>query len=147
MISTLGFKLFGSDIVSSSDFINKSQEILKFEEFENKSYTTLFNTTKTEIKTNKQFMGFLNSVLSNYKLFISSKKARIKGDCKKRHQVYKLEFIEGYETINEIIQYRINKGFKLVDSNNIRPVVDTDTYKDLIKIKEVQEIEEDNEEL
>lgn len=146
MISTLGFKLFGNEIIVSSDFINNSQEILKFDEFENKSYTTLFNTTKTEIKTNKQFMGFINSVLSNYKLYISSEKARIKG-TDQRQQVYKLKFIDGYETINELIQYKINKGFKLVDSNNIRPVVKTETYKDLIKIKEVQEIEEDDEEV
>ena len=47
-----------------------------------------------------------------------------------KEQVYNLELIN--ESINEIIQYKINKGYQLYDSNNIRPSVITNIYGHLI---------------
>jgi hypothetical protein len=34
--------------------------------------------------------------------------------------------------INELLQYKINKGFKIEDSENIRPISTTTTYKDYL---------------
>ena len=71
-------------------------------------------------------MGFLNSILENYKLCIKSnqvrvKKADLEDENKTKDTVYTLEVEKNYDTTNELIQYKIDKGYIMHDTNNIRP--------------------------
>ena len=110
----------------------------------------LFNESKhkmEEITNNKQFLGYVNSLLFNYCLKISSFDYRIK-KLKKKDKIgltekeikahndksglsmaYKLERLMN---IDEIIDYKIRKGFILEDTNKIRKYDKTEIYKDLI---------------
>ena len=147
IIDELGFKIFNDKIqICKDDFESKIEKLINSNElFKNTNLRTLFTTLKYKaIKTNRDFMKFVNEVLSNYNLIIKSEKRRTKKDEGKmglREQAYRLDFIDN--TINEIIQYKINKGYNLIDSNNIRPKVNTDVYKHLIKDDEDEDDEED----
>lgn len=144
LISKLGFKLFDEKTyISRQDFESNIDTILKTNEiFINpKLSKVLFNTSKVDIKTNKQFLGFINSVLGNYKLKIKSVEVRVKkSDIEKvgktKDTAYSLGFLEHYDTINELIQYKVDKGMNLFDSKNLRPKPTTQKYKDLV-IEEV----------
>ena len=100
-----------------------------------------------EITNNKKFLGYVNSLLFNYCLKISSFDYRIK-KLKKKDKIglteeqikehndkscltvaYKLERLMN---IDEIIEYKIRKGFILEDTNKIRKYEKTEIYKDLI---------------
>ena len=65
----------------------------------------------------KSFLGFINIILIEYGLRIKAlrKSKRINGKIRKISK-YKLNFINN---IQEFIRFRINKGSKLIDSNNI----------------------------
>jgi hypothetical protein len=69
-----------------------------------------------------------------------------------RGVIYNLDpIIEDYDTINEIIQYKIDKGYILHDTKKIRPAPETDTYSQLIlsseeRIKYNDELEEKEQE-
>jgi hypothetical protein len=139
LITKLGFKLFDGKMISRENFEKNVEEIMKTNElFINpKLVKVLFNSSKVGIKTNRQFLGFVNSILENYKLKIKSDEIRVKKEDiekigKTKDTAYSLQFIDGYETINELIQYKINKGYKLNDTNNIRPTVKTNKYGYLI---------------
>lgn len=154
LITKLGFKLFDNKIISREEFETNIEDIMKTNElFINpKLVKVLFNSSKVGIKTNRQFLGFVNSILENYKLKIKSDEVRVKkADIEKvgktKDTAYSLQFMDGYETINELIQYKINKGYKLNDTNNIRPPVKTNKYSYLIltdeeKQKYYEELEE-----
>ena len=154
LIHKLGFKLFDDKYISRQDFEKNIEDIIKTNElFINpKLATILFNSSKVNIKTNKQFLGFVNTVLENYKLKIQSKEVRVKKEDiekvgKTKDTTYCLEFLKGYDTINELIQYKIDKGYKLNDTNNLRPKPTTEIYKHLIlteeeKNKYIEELEE-----
>ena len=84
---------------------------------------------------------FLKSILENYKLCIKSnqvrvKKADLEDENKTKDTVYTLEFEKNYDTINELIQYKIDKGYIMHDTNNIRPNPETIWYSKLILLPE-----------
>jgi len=147
LISKLGFKLFDENTyVSRQDFESKIDSIMKTNEiFINpKLSKVLFRTSKVDIKTNKQFLGFVNSILDNYKLKIKSnqigvKKADIEKVGKTKDTAYSLVFQEHYDTINELIQYKIDKGYNIIDSKNLRPKPTTEKYKCLIDVDEIKD--------
>lgn len=139
VIDKLGFKIFDDETTCYKDeFEVKIKNLIDDNElFKNTKLRTLFTTLNYKtIKNNRDFMKFVNEVLSNYGLIIKTDRRRTKkceGKLNAIEQVYKLSFADGYESINEIIQYKINKGYKLNDTNNIRPDVKTSIYKHLIK--------------
>ena len=144
IIDKLGFKLFKSDIlVKETEFKTRVKNIIETNKiFTEKGSRTLFKTYNYKvIESNKQFLFFINSILLNYGLKIRSERKRIKKKDKKdedkdegknKEQVYNMEFLEGFNEINEIIQYKINRGFKIEDKDNIRPTPTTTTYEHLI---------------
>ena len=154
LITKLGFKLFENERVSREDFEEKTKDIVSTNEiFTNpKQAKILFNSSKVDIKTNRQFLGFINTILENYKLKIFShdikvKKKDIEKLGKTNSTEYSLGFLPGYENINEFLQYKIDKGYKLIDTNNIRPKATTEKYKHLIlseeqRIKYYEELKE-----
>ena len=158
MLSTLGFKLFQNVKVSRKNFEKRCDQLMTtnilFTEY--KLSKILFNKSKGKFETNKQCLGFLNSILENYKLCIKSnqvrvKKADLEDENKTKDTVYTLEFLKDYDTINEIIQYKIDKGYILHDTKKIRPAPETDTYSQLIlsseeRIKYNDELEEKEQE-
>ena len=77
---------------------------------------TYFNTltSNTNIfKSNKSFLGFVNSLFINYGFKIVSSEIKRNGQ---RIYLYSLEFIE---YIEEIIHFKLLKGMKMIDSDNI----------------------------
>ena len=143
LINKLGFKLFDNKTISRDKFEKNIDEIIKTNElFINpKLANILFNSSKVNIKTNKQFLGFVNTVLENYKLKIQSKEIRVKKEDiekvgKTKDTAYSLEWLKGYDTINELIQYKIDKGYKLNDTNKLRPKPTTEQYKYLVLTEE-----------
>lgn len=150
ILNKLKFKLFDEKIeITQDEFKDRYQEIIKTNNiFLNKGARTLFKSYNYKcVETSKQFLFFVNSILINYGLKISSNRRRIKKDKKQKpkeedeekekekekEQFYKLEFISSFETVNEIIQYKKDKGFILFDRDNIRPVeVKTNFYSHLV---------------
>ena len=117
IIYDFGFKnVFDTKIITPDEF-NERAEIIKNNNqlFKNNNLKVLFNKLKitNKFETNKAFLGIINSVLENYSIKIQYIQKKIKG---KLCQFYKLEILDN---IDEIIQYKVNKGFKLVDTNNI----------------------------
>ena len=58
--------------------------------------------------------------------------------------------MKNYDTINELIQYKIDKGYKMHDTNNIRPIPETTKYYKYVlspekRIKYNDELEEKEE--
>jgi len=139
LINKLGFKLFDNKRISREEFVENTKDIvINNELFTNPNQSKiLFNSSKVDIKTNRQFLGFINTVLENYKLKIYSHDIKIKKkDIEKLGKTnsteYSLGFLPGYEHINEFLQYKINKGYKLLDTKKIRPESTTEKYKHLI---------------
>ena len=143
ILNKLKFKLFSPEIeVTQQEFKERVDHIIKTNNiFLNKGSRTLFKTYNYKvIESTKQFLLFINSILINYGLKINSTRKRIKKSekvnketDKDKEQFYKLEFLPQFKTVNEIIQYKINKGFKLTDRDNIRPVdIKTTLFSHLI---------------
>ena len=149
VISELGFEIFNDKISCHKDeFEVKMTNLINNNElFKNSNLRTLFTTLNFKtLKTTRDFMKFVNEVLSNYGLIIKSVSRRSKkseGKLNARESCYSLEFIN--KSINEIIQYKINKGYQLYDSNNIRPNVESFIYSHLIKDPEDFESNDDDE--
>ena len=117
IIYDFGFKnVFDTKIITPDEF-NERAEIIKNNNqlFKNNNLKVLFNKLKitNKFETNKAFLGIINSVLENYSIKIQYIQKKIKG---KLCPFYKLEILDN---VDEIIQYKVNKGFKLVDTNNI----------------------------
>ena len=155
VISELGFEIFNEKIsCHKDDFEVKMTNLINSNElFKNTNLRTLFTTLNFKaLKTNRDFMKFINEVLSNYGLIIKTDRRRTKkneGKMNAKEQVYNLELIN--ESINEIIQYKIKKGYQLYDSNNIRPEVTTNIYSHLINdeefdpnVEDVEDVEDED---
>ena len=129
-------------LIETNQIFNKDKSKLR----------TLFTTFSFKsVKSIRDFMLFVNNILINYGLKITSQSKKIlksekTTDDKTKKRVYCLEFCDNYNTINELIQYKINRGYKLNDTDEIRPEVETNEYEDLIKTVEEEEEEEEEEE-
>ena len=55
--------------------------------------------------------------------------------------MYKLSHVKGRENIDELLQYRINKGFSI--NTDIRLFSNNNYYTELIKVKEMVVDDED----
>ena len=111
---------------------------------DDKSLRVLFNTRsiKSNFDSIKSFLGCVNTILEPYSLKICSiLKDTRKGKERIRITKYGLKNITGRENIDELLQYRINKGF--VINSDIRIFTNNNVYKDLIKIKAMAPDDED----
>lgn len=68
----------------------------------------------------------MNSMLEPYSIKIQSNR---KKENQKEVYYYSLNYIKGREYIEELLQYRINKGLKVIGNRDYKP---TEHYKELI---------------
>ena len=139
LLSELGFnniydketKIIKADLEHKIELIKNNNIIFKGD-----TIKTFFNTlsyNNTIFKSLKSFIGFVNSLFSNYGFNIV---AGQKKQNNERIYFYSLEFIE---YIEEIIHYKLLKGLKMYDTDNIYKFdntkmsllhyIDMDTYK------------------
>lgn len=131
LIKDLGFKnCFDSDHrIFKDNFDDVKNLIIK-----NNSLFTDFSATKIRFELNKdikgvdgkKFLGFINQLLNRY--FLHLKYDQITNG-KKKFGVYKLVQTN---CINELLGYKIEKGFKLEDSEKMRTEAKTNVYKNLL---------------
>lgn len=130
VINDLGFKnIFDTTPILKEDFIKNSESLMLNNDFFTNFTNTkaLFNINKNKRDlTSKGFLGFINTILDEYCLNI------------KYHQLPKSQnratsyIIVQKDNINEILQYKIRKGFILHDTNKIRTIATTTIYKELV---------------
>jgi hypothetical protein len=131
LIKDLGFKnCFDSEHrIFKDNFDDVKNLIIK-----NNSLFTNFSDTKVKFELNKdikgvdgkKFLGFINQLLNRY--FLHLKYDQITNG-KKKFGVYKLVQTN---CINELLGYKIEKGFKLEDSEKMRTEAKTNVYKNLL---------------
>jgi hypothetical protein len=131
LIKDLGFKnCFDSDHrIFKTDF-----EVIKKNIIKNNSLFTDFSDTKVKFELNKdikgvdgkKFNGFINQLLNRYNLHLKYDQIT---NGKKKFGVYKL--VQTLN-INELLGYKIEKGFKLEDSEKMRTEAKTKVYKNLL---------------
>ena len=121
-IKDIGFDhIYDTKEIKQQDLQDRIENIVKTNEIFTKSKKTkiLFKLRKntSTIENTKQLIGIFNSILIDYNVKLSSKrKGVIKGTSIK--QIY--YYIERINNIDEILNYRIRKGYNLKDNNNIR---------------------------
>ena len=154
LINNIGFdNIYDTKYIEKNTIEQKRNEIM-----ENTSIfkdemikKVLFNESKdiNKITTNKAFLGYVNTLLNEYCLKITSSNMRLNNlsndmkikmtekeieeyneKKKKLLIIYKLEHLHN---IDEIIDYKIKNKYKLIDEKNIRKNYEkTEIFKDLI---------------
>jgi hypothetical protein len=141
LINDMGFdNMFDNKQILKDDFVPKMENILKTNPlFTNQLNTQIrFNLNKTKkIESVKGFLGFVNSLFDSYNIALSYDRKRVKGE-KEKKACYHLEILND---INELLEYKIRRGFKLHDEKNIRPKSTTETYKSFIDFEKLEKIE------
>jgi hypothetical protein len=109
---------------------------------DDKASRILFNCRSITNKFDsiKSFLGCVNSILEHYSLKIQSNRYK---ESNKMLYNYSLINSKGREYIDELLQYRINNGFDIECS--IRKYSPTTYYKELIKIKTLMVVDDDDE--
>jgi len=124
ILSRLGFQGIHDDkMILRDEFTsNMSSTIMYlFDAFKNnKNFNMLMNESRHKIKDMleadfKAQLYYINSLLRNYSIKISVVQKSKKGLSKKVNY-YKLSFLHN---IDELLEYRINKGYKFKDRNNL----------------------------
>lgn len=148
LISDLSFKnIFDNKNINSNDFEDIKNKIL----IENELFSseeTLKNTrirfniekkinindkkTDNKLLSIKGFLGLINSLLKEYSINIKYDRKSIKG---KKEAIYKIDL----GNINELLEYRILKGLKLKDEENIRIKNDKEDFKKLVDFKKIED--------
>ena len=97
-----------------------------------KSSRILFNSRSifNKYKSVKGFLGCVNTLFEPYSLIIVAKQGNKKIDGKRLYE-YSLRNVNGREYIDELLQYRINKGLSLRDSRCVRNYKMTEQYASL----------------
>jgi len=120
LLNVLGFiNIFDTKKVVTSDELMKQFKVI----FSKNKIYTCQKTAKmhfevpffklTDSTTTKQILGHLNKILNEYGLKITAKQIRTKEG---KEYVY---FVEILYHLDEIVKYKMLKGFKLIDNNNI----------------------------
>jgi len=142
LIKQMGFtNIFDDKTIFKTDFEPVIENIIKNNVlFTNQLNTQVrFNLNKTKkIENSKQFLGFVNSILNGYSVKLTYCQERNGG--KNKVGAYKMFILND---INELLEYKIRKGFKLVDKANIRPKATTETYKEFIDMEKLEKLEAD----
>ena len=93
-----------------------------------------FNLNKdAHYNNNKPFLALVNTILKRYGLKIESFKKAINKVCNIPY--YRLQQLN---YINELVEYKLLRGHKIYDSNNIRPKSKTDQYKSFVNFEQLQ---------
>ena len=118
--------------INSDEFKNRISLLDVFND--DKAMRILFKnrSIKNKFDSLKSFLGCLNAILEPYSSKISSYDTR-KG--KERLNMYKLSHVKGRENIDELLQYRINKGFSI--NTDIGHISNNNYYAELVKLKEM----------
>jgi hypothetical protein len=140
IIENLGFKnMYDRNTkINADEFKNRISLLDDFND--DKAMRILFKnrSIKNKFDSLKGFLGCMNSILEPYSLKISSNR---KKNNQIVTQVYKLDYVKGRENIDELLQYRINKGFSI--NTDIRHFINNNYYAELIKGKEMVVDDED----
>ena len=119
LIKILGYEnIFDKKKIIKEQFIINTKKVLNESKFfkEPKYSLPLFGMTKIpNISSNKSFLGFLNSLLVNWSLTIRLFRKSTNND-KIKLSYYELIISEN---IDEFINYKIMKGFKLYNKNGL----------------------------
>jgi hypothetical protein len=156
LLNNIGFdNIYDTKYIEKNTIEEKRNEIMKNTSiFKDETMRkVLFNESKynNDISTNKAFLGYINSLLSEYCLKINSSLFRLKklsSDEKKnmtekeikeyeikQKQRLRIHKLERLYNIDEIIDYKIRKKYKLIDLKNIRKNYEkTEIFKDLIDL-------------
>ena len=140
LLSEIGFSsVFDKKVIKKETFLQIVDNIIKnndmFKDMENTQIRFNLNKTNT-CKTTKQFLGFVNTIFEKYSIKVSYTQ---KTENKVKQTYYKLEQLF---FINELLEYRILKGYNLKDPNNHRVKPNTEHYKNLVNWEKVEKIQE-----
>jgi len=130
LINDLGF----NNMFDNTTYINKETLELKMTAILSgmniKNTNILFDLSDKNktIENTKQFLGYINTILNKYYLHLKNSQKGIKG-TRNLESIYKLIIIN---EVNELIEYKIQKGFILYDTNNLRKPNTFSTYISLI---------------
>jgi hypothetical protein len=131
LINDLGFShIFDTHIIEGEQFDENVQNIISnnpiFTQMESTKIRFGLEKKQSKMETNKQILGFINTLLSRFHVSIVYKRIKKKGELIRAYEIKILN------DINELLEYRIQKGLILHDNYNIRPKPETTTYKHLI---------------
>jgi hypothetical protein len=124
IISRLGFDhVFDRKKINRNTFTKRLKETVKWlgdESVRSKDFDLIMNKTKHNIRcmTDADFkkqMYFINSFLYSYSIKISLKQERVDGSVNKSN----FYAIELQNSIDELLEYRINRGYKFLDGQNL----------------------------
>jgi hypothetical protein len=136
VIQGLGFShIFDSKTITKEQLLNAMTTMKTSNPvFTNLTNTRVrFNLSKKDgekLDSTKSFLGFVNKLFNGYKVNIEYGRKRDGGDKK---AVYKIK-IE--DDINELVEYKIKRGWIINDKDNIRPTATTKTYLKYTKFQE-----------
>tara|TARA_R110000868_G_scaffold163412_6_gene395633 strand:+ start:126 stop:3101 length:2976 start_codon:yes stop_codon:yes gene_type:complete len=134
LISEMGFKNMydRSTKINSDEFKDRIKLLKLFTD--DKAMRVLFKTKsiKSSFDSIKGFLGCINTIMLPYSIKISSKRKKLN---QKEIYIYQLENITGRDHIDELLQFRINKGYDI--ETDIRQITINNIYKELIKVKPI----------
>jgi hypothetical protein len=122
VITRLGFNhIFDKKKISRSTFVRKLREVIQWlsTESNRKDFDMIMNKTKHNIRSLrdadfKKQLYFINGLLSSYSVKLKLKQEREESTNKTNYYVIELQ-----NCIDELLEYRVNRGYKLADSQNI----------------------------
>jgi hypothetical protein len=124
IINKLGFSgIYDPSKISGEDFKNNMSATIDYlhEEFKkNKKFNLLLNDSRRKINEMveaepKARIHYINTILKKYSIKIKVVQTRVRGE-KKLRNFYQLQFLEN---IDELLEYRMNKGYELHDPDNV----------------------------
>jgi len=137
LINDMGFNnIFDTTAYDRETFLKMAENVIKNNQmFVNMNNTRIrFNLNKdAHYNNNKAFLGLVNTIFKRYGLKIESFKKTINKVCNIPY--YRLQQLN---CINELVEYKLLRGHKIYDSNNIRPKSKTDQYKSLVNFEQLQ---------
>lgn len=141
LINNIGFEnLYDKKSIDENELLSNIKDMNIFKDA--KSLRILFDvrTIQKDFDTTKSLLGCVNSMLKPYSIKIQSTEITVKQE---KTYVYYLTNIKGREYIEELLQYRINKGLKIEGNRVYEP---TDHYIKLIKPKTEEDSDDENDE-
>jgi hypothetical protein len=156
IINKLGYQsAFDKSLIRHEKFetsMNNVIEYLTNEYSTNKRFNMIMNKTKHNIrnmrgKSLKAMLGYINSFFSIYGLKISTVQKQ-EGSYVKKTNYYKLQCLYN---VDELLEYRINKGYKFEDNDNIFIKPSTINgyqfqYKDMVNERDIQHHDDESDE-
>jgi hypothetical protein len=124
IINKLGFQnIFDKSLIKNDKFETNMNNVIDYltqEYTSNKKFNMIMNRTKHNIrnikgKSLKAMIGYINSFLTIYGIKISTIQKQ-EGKHVNKTNYYKIEIIHN---VDELLEYRIKKGFQFEDNDGI----------------------------